>query len=55
MSYKYKAIHINSIQYHFIHVIITHDSNMHFYIEMYMIIITLMINMCINHKKYYNM
>ena len=51
MSYKCKAIDINTIQYHLIHVIITHDSNIHFYIEMYMIIITIIINMCIMHKN----
>ena len=51
MSYKCKAIHSNNIQYHLIHVIITHDSNMHVYIEMYMIIIAIMIIMCIIHRK----
>ena len=55
MSYKCKAIDINSIQYHLIHIRITHHSNMHFDLEMYMIIITIMINICIMHNKYDNM
>ena len=50
MSYKCEAIDMNSIQYYLIHIIITHDSNMYFYIEMYMIIITIIINICIMHK-----
>ena len=40
MSYKCKALDINSIQYHLIHIRITHHCNMHFDFEMYMIIIT---------------
>ena len=43
MSYKYETLDINSIQYHFIHIKITHHSNMHFHLEIYMIIITLRI------------
>ena len=55
MSYKCKAIDINSIQYHLICIRITHHSNMHFDLQMYMIIITIMINICIMHNKYDNM
>ena len=40
MLFKCKALDINSIQYHLIHIRITHHSNMHFDFEMYMIIIT---------------
>ena len=55
LSYKCKAIDINSTQYLLIHIIITHHSNMHVYMEMYMIIITIIISICIMHKKYKNM
>ena len=37
MSYKCKGIDMNSIQYYLIHAIMTHECNMYFYIEMYMI------------------
>ena len=47
MSYKCKALDINSIQYHLIYIRITHHSNMHFDLEKYMIIIT----SCIKNMK----
>ena len=40
MLYKYETLDINSIQYHLIHIRITHHANMHFDLEIYMIIIT---------------
>ena len=40
MLYKYETLDINSIQYHLIHIRITHPANMHFDLEIYMIIIT---------------
>ena len=55
MPYKCKVIDIYSIQYHLIYIRITHHFNIHFDLEMYMIIITIMINMCIMHQKYDNM
>ena len=51
MSYKCKATDINSIQY-LIHIRITHHSNIYFDLEMYIIMITIIINICIMHKKY---
>ena len=38
--YKYQTLNINSIQYNFIHIRITHPANMHVDFEIYMIIIT---------------
>ena len=40
MLYKYETLDINSIQYHLIHIRITHPANMHFDLEIYIIIIT---------------
>ena len=52
MSSKCKAIDMNSIQYNVIPIIImSHDFNMYFYIEM-CIIITIIINIFIMHTRY---
>ena len=40
MLYKYETLDINSIQYYLIHIRITHHGNMHFDLEIYMIMIT---------------
>ena len=40
MLYKYETLDINRIQYHLIHIRITHPANMHFDLGIYLIIIT---------------
>ena len=52
MSSKCKAIDMNSIQYHVIHIIMTHDCSMYLNIEMCIIIITIIINIFIMHTRY---